>query len=289
MRTPERWLVTGAGGMLGHDLVAALGDREVRDVTALGHKELDITDADAVAAAVAGHDIVVNAAAWTAVDDAEAREADAFAVNALGPAHLAAACARGGARLVQVSTDYVFSGTATTPYAEQAPVAPRSAYGRTKAAGEWAAQATLPDATYIVRTAWLYGAHGGNFVKTMIRLAGERDTVDVVADQRGQPTWSADVARQVVALVEAGAPPGIYHATSAGETTWYGLTQRIFELLGADPGRVRPTTTDRFPRPAPRPAFSVLGHSTWHAAGLAPIRAWQAALDQAFTPVRNET
>jgi dTDP-4-dehydrorhamnose reductase len=281
----ERWLVTGAAGMLGHDLVAALGDREV---TALGHKDLDITDPSAVAAAVAGHDVVVNAAAWTAVDDAEAREADAFAVNALGPAHLAAACARAGARLVQVSTDYVFAGDAATPYAEQAPVGPRSAYGRTKAAGEWAARAALPDATYIVRTAWLYGAHGGNFVKTMIRLAAERDTVDVVADQRGQPTWSWDVARQIVALVDAGAPAGAYHATSAGETTWFGLTRRIFELLGADPERVRPTTTDRFPRPAPRPAFSVLGHGAWRAAGLAPIRDWQAALDQAFAPVRNE-
>jgi dTDP-4-dehydrorhamnose reductase len=122
----------------------------------------------------------------------------------------------------------------------------------------------------------------------MIRLAGERDTVDAVADQRGQPTWSWDVARQVVALVDAGAPPGIYHATSAGETTWFGLTQRIFELLGTDPARVRPTTTDRFPRPAPRPAFSVLGHSAWRVAGLAPIREWRAALDQAFALVRNE-
>jgi dTDP-4-dehydrorhamnose reductase len=284
------WLVAGAGGMLGRDLVEVLGDRKH---TALSHAELDITDAAAVLGAVDGHDIVVNAAAWTAVDDAESHEAAAFAVNALGAANLAAACAQTSARLVHVSTDYVFSGAfsgdATTPYPERAPMAPRSAYGRTKAAGEWAVRATLPEQAYVVRTAWLYGAHGGNFVKTMVRLAGERETLDVVDDQRGQPTWSRDVAGQIVALVEADAPAGTYHATSAGETTWFGLARRIFELLGTDPERVRPTTSDRFPRPAPRPAYSVLGHDAWQAAGLAPIRDWRAALDQAFTLVRSES
>jgi len=280
----DRWLVTGAGGMLGRDLADVLADRKL---TALTRAELDITDAAATLAAVDGHDVVVNAAAWTAVDDAEAQEAAAFAVNALGAAHLAGACARTGARLVQVSTDYVFAGDATEPYAERAEVAPRSAYGRTKAAGEWAVRAALPDQAYVVRTAWLYGAHGGNFVKTMIRLAAQRETLDVVEDQRGQPTWSHDVARQVVALVDQGAAPGVYHATSSGDTTWFGLARQIFELLGADPERVRPTTTDRFPRPAPRPAYSVLGHDAWQAAAMRPIRDWRAALDQAFTLVRS--
>jgi len=271
--------------MLGRDLVDALADRKV---TALTHAELDITEPDAVAAAVEGHVVVINAAAWTAVDEAETQEAAAFAVNALGPACLAAACARSGARLVHMSTDYVFAGDAREPYREDALVGPRSAYGRTKAAGEWAVRAALPGAAYVIRTAWLYGAHGRNFVKTMIRLAGERETLDVVADQRGQPTWSNDVARQIVALVDAGAPAGIYHATSSGETTWFGLTRRIFELLGADPERVRPTTTDRFPRPAPRPSYSVLGHDAWQAIGLTPVRDWRSALDQAFTLVRSE-
>jgi dTDP-4-dehydrorhamnose reductase len=275
----RRWLVTGAGGMLGHDLVAALASRRV---TAATHARLDITDRAAVQDAVADHEVVVNAAGWTAVDAAEEHEAEAFAANALGPAMLAAACARTSARLVHVSTDYVFAGDADVPYGEDAPVAPRSAYGRTKAAGEWAVRAILPERSWVVRTAWLYGEYGANFVKTMIRLEREKDTLDVVDDQRGQPTWSRDVARQIVALVDASGPPGVYHATSAGETTWFGLARRIFELLGADPERVRPTTTDRFPRPAPRPAYSVLGHAAWQRAGVPPIRDWCDALDEAL-------
>jgi len=278
-QTTPRWLVVGAGGMLGRDLVAALAGR---DVTALTRAELDVTDGSAVEKAVASHDIVVNAAAWTAVDAAEEHEPEAFAVNALGPAHLAAACARTGARLVHMSTDYVFPGDATAPYAEDAPVGPRSAYGRTKAAGEWAVRAALPDRSWVVRTAWLYGEHGPNFVKTMVRLEGEKETLDVVDDQRGQPTWSRDVARHIVALVDAGGPVGVYHATSSGEVTWYEFTRQIFELLGADPDRVRPTTTDRFPRPAPRPAYSVLGHGAWSRAGLAPVRGWAEALGEAL-------
>jgi dTDP-4-dehydrorhamnose reductase len=279
-----RWLITGAGGMLGRDLTDVLAGRPH---TALTRTEFDITDRDAVLAAVDGHDVVVNAAAWTAVDDAESNEAEAFAVNALGPARLAEACQRTGARLVHVSTDYVFAGDASAPYPEDAPMAPQCAYGRSKAAGEWAVRVTLPDRAHVVRSAWLYGAHGANFVRTMIRLEAERDTVDVVDDQRGQPTWSYDVARQVVALVDQDTPAGIYHATSSGDTTWYGLTRQIFGLLGADPGRVRPTTTDRFPRPAPRPAYSVLGHDAWHKAGIPPIRDWREALDAAFTEVRG--
>jgi dTDP-4-dehydrorhamnose reductase len=280
-----RWLVAGAGGMLGRDLCAALADAG-HDVTAAGHQDLDITDPEACLAAADGHDVVANAAAWTAVDDAEAHEPEAFTVNATGAANLARATAAAGARLVQVSTDYVFDGTATTPYAEHAPLAPRSAYGRTKAAGEWAARALCAD-TYLVRTAWVYGEHGGNFVKTMLRLAGERETLDVVDDQRGQPTWTVDVANAVVRLVEAGAEPGTYHATSSGSTTWCGFTKAIFADLDLDPDRVRPTTTEAFPRPAPRPAYSVLGHEAWHAAGLDPIRDWRTALQQALPRITD--
>ncbi|MBB5788435.1 dTDP-4-dehydrorhamnose reductase [Jiangella mangrovi] len=270
-----RWLVTGAAGMLGRDMVAVLGGA---DVTALTRAGLDVTDAEAVDRAVAGHDVVVNAAAWTDVDGAESAEAAATAVNGTGPAHLAAACARHGARLVQISTDYVFDGVASAPYAEDAPTAPRSAYGRSKLAGEQAVLTTLPDAGWVVRTAWLYGEHGGNFVKTMARLAAERDTLDVVDDQRGQPTWSMDVATRVVDLVRADAPAGVYHATSSSETTWFGLARAVFTHLGLDPERVRPTTTDKFPRPAPRPAYSVLGHDGWKLAGLPPLRPWDEAL-----------
>jgi dTDP-4-dehydrorhamnose reductase len=274
-----RWLVTGAGGMLGSDLRSVLADREV---TAYTRADLDITHPVAVEDAVAGHDVVINAAAWTAVDDAEAKEADAFEVNAVGAANVAQACARTGALLLHMSTDYVFDGRASQPYPEDAPLAPASAYGRTKAAGEWAVRAAHPLSSIVIRTAWLYGEGGPNFVATMLRLMRERDTLDVVDDQTGQPTWSLDLARRMVMLVDAGVRDGTYHATNGGHTTWYGLAQRIAELSGHDPQRIRPTTTSRFPRPAPRPRWSVLGHDGWARAGLEPMRSWQAALGEAM-------
>jgi dTDP-4-dehydrorhamnose reductase len=284
----SRWLVVGCDGMLGQDLVAALGESPgAHEVTAVDRDVLDIVDPDACLGDVAGHDIVVNVAAWTAVDEAETHEAQAFSVNAIGAANLARACAVSGARMVQVSTDYIFSGDATSPYAEDAPPAPRSAYGRTKGAGEWAVRAHLPSASWVVRTAWLYGAHGPNFVKTMARLASERDTVSVVDDQRGQPTWTVDLADAIVRLVTSEAPFGSYHGTSSGETTWFGFAQAIFGELGLDPARVRPTTTDAFPRPAPRPVYSVLGHDAWQRAGLDPLPSWQESLKRALPLVAS--
>ncbi|MDH6623365.1 dTDP-4-dehydrorhamnose reductase [Streptomyces sp. LBL] len=289
---PAGWLVTGAGGMLGQDVLARLtadGEQSV----ALDRAALDLTDPAAVQRALERHRpaVVVNCAAWTAVDDAETREAEALRINGDGPAHLAAACAATGAVLLHVSTDYVFAGDATTPYAEDAPTDPRSAYGRTKLAGEQAVLKTLPDRGYVVRTAWLYGAGGPNFVRTMIRLAGERDTLDVVDDQRGQPTWSADLAGLLLDLgrgaLAGTAPAGIYHGTSSGETSWYGFTREIFRLLGTDPDRVRPTTSGAFTRPAPRPAYSVLGHERFGPAGIEPLRDWRAALTQAFPEIHR--
>ena len=278
-----RILVTGGLGMLGRDLQDVL-TTDGHEVTAVGRSDLDVTSASACLDAVAGHDVVVNAAAWTKVDDAETQEGPAFSVNATGAANVARACSARGARLVHVSTDYVFAGDATTPYAEDAPLDPQSAYGRTKAAGEWAVRAECPQ-SWVVRTAWLYGEHGPNFVKTMARLAGQHDTVSVVDDQRGQPTWTYDLAGLVRDLVSAGAPFGTYHGTSAGETTWYGFTQEIYRQLGLDPDRVRPTTTDAFPRPAPRPAYSVLGHDAWAAAGLDPLRDWRSAIERSVASV----
>jgi dTDP-4-dehydrorhamnose reductase len=141
----------------------------------------------------------------------------------------------------------------------------------------------LPDTGFVVRTAWLYGEHGPNFVRTMIRLEASQPTVDVVTDQYGQPTWTRDVAGKLAALARAGARPGIYHATSSGETSWFGLAQEVFRLVGADPDRVRPTTSGRFPRPAPRPSWSVLGHGSWTAVGIPPIQDWREALRQAIS------
>jgi dTDP-4-dehydrorhamnose reductase len=280
------WLVTGAGGMLGQDVLAhlvAAGD----DAVGLDRKSLDISDPDLVRAAVREHrpDIVVNCAAWTAVDDAEEHELEALRINGDGARNLAEACARGGASMLHVSTDYVFAGTATIPYGEDDPTDPLNAYGRTKLAGEAAVRSTLPDTGYVIRTAWLYGAGGPNFVRTMIALERTKETVDVVDDQRGQPTWTGDLAAHLVRLGRAAAtgaaPAGVYHGTSSGEATWFDLARETFRLVGADPTRVRPTTSAAYVRPAARPAFSVLGHDGWRRAGLMPIRDWRAALADA--------
>ena len=273
-----RYLITGASGMLGRDLQSALAGRQV---TALGRADLDVTDLAAVRDAAAGHDVIINAAAYTKVDDAETHEDAAYAVNALGARNLAAAASAASARLVQVSTDYVFNGGATTPYREDTARDPISAYGRTKAAGEAFVQAEHAAGSYIVRTAWLYGEHGPNFAKTMLRLARSHDTVAVVTDQLGQPTWTADLARQIVLLLDADAPAGIYHGTNAGQASWYDFARAVFAAAGLDPARITPTDSSHFVRPAPRPSYSVLGHDAWPAAGLAPMRDWTEALAEA--------
>jgi dTDP-4-dehydrorhamnose reductase len=279
----SRWLVTGAAGMLGQDLMVMLREHD-QDVTGLSRRDLDVRDESAVRETLRRHQptVVVNCAAWTAVDDAEAHEPEALLVNGNGAGHLAAACRAVGARLVQVSTDYVFSGDSRQPYAEDDPPAPRTAYGRTKLAGERAVLEILPDSGYVIRTAWLYGAHGHSFVRAMIGLAGKQDCVDVVADQWGQPTWTVDVAEQIIALIRSQAPAGIYHATSAGQVTWFAVAREIFRLLDADPARVRAVTSSSYPRPAPRPAWSVLSHGRLVAAGIEPIDGWRTSLSRAF-------
>ncbi len=265
-------MVTGSSGMLGTDAVRIL--RSVgEEVVAHTRTTLDLGEPAALREAVAGTDVVLNCAAYTAVDDAETDEATALQVNGAIPGALAAACAEEGARLVQISTDYVFSGDARTPYAEDAATDPRSAYGRTKEAGERAVREALPADHLIVRTAWLYGAHGACFPKTIARLARERGALSVVADQVGQPTWTVDVVDLVRHLVDAGAA-GTFHATASGETSWYGFARAVVAAAGLDPEIVSPTDTASFPRPAPRPAYSVLGHDALSAAGVAPIGDW---------------
>ncbi|HYZ07085.1 MAG TPA: dTDP-4-dehydrorhamnose reductase [Pseudonocardiaceae bacterium] len=290
-----RLLVTGGRGQLGTDLVAAAARAGLTEVHTPGSAELDVTDPAAVRAAVqalmdAGgspvvNAVVVNAAAYTAVDAAESDPERAHAVNSTGPAHLAAACAEHGARLVQVSTDYVFAGDAAAPYRVDDPTGPRSVYGRSKLAGE---RAVLGAGAHVVRTAWLYGAHGTNFVRTMTSLERSHRIVTVVDDQRGSPTWTADLADGLVALALAAdrVPPGVLHCVNSGATTWCGLARAVFAEIGADPQRVRPCTSADFPRPAPRPANSVLDTASWAAAGLPPLRPWRAALASAFTAQR---
>ncbi|MBE1565006.1 dTDP-4-dehydrorhamnose reductase [Nonomuraea africana] len=274
-----RWLVTGGGGMLAADVLDRVG-RSGDPVLAPDRAELDLLDEPAVRDLVGAYrpEVVVNCAAWTAVDEAESREEEALAVNGRAVGVLAEACSWAGARLVHLSTDYVFDGRSRVPYREDDQPAPVNAYGRTKLAGELAAAGH-----YVVRTAWLYGAHGPNFVRTMIRLAAERETVDVVNDQRGQPTWTVDLAGLLVRLATSDLPPGVYHGTSSGQTTWYGLAREIFTLLGADPARVRPVTSADFPRPAQRPANSVLATTRGE-----PIRHWRAALHAAWPVLHRE-
>ncbi len=278
-----RWFVAGAAGMLGQDLGEVL-EAAGHTVTRADLPGLDILDPLRCMEQVAGHDVVVNSAAYTAVDAAETDEARAFAVNAVGAANLARAARVAGAAMVQLSTDYVVAGEGRQPYDAHAPVAPACAYGRTKAAGEWAVRAECPR-SWVVRTAWLYGARGRSFPATMRRLAGERERVAVVADQVGQPTWTVDLAEGIVRLVDAAAPFGIWHATGAGECSWFELARAVFEELGLDPERVDPVATQDYPLPAPRPAYSVLAHDMWAAAGLDPLPHWRDALHRAAPTV----
>lgn len=291
-------LVPGGSGQLGRDL-AALASPSV-DVVAPGSAELDVTVTGQVLAAVGGLaerareagslPVVVNAAAYTAVDKAETDEERAFAVNADGPRVLAAACASRRVPLIHVSTDYVFPGDASQPYEPSDALGPRSAYGRTKAAGEDAVLGSGA-ASWVVRTGWLYGRSGSNFVKTMAALESSRPELSVVDDQVGGPTWTADLAAGLLELASraaAGEGPSqrILHCTNAGEVSWCGFARAVFRHLGADPARVKPCTTAEYPRPAARPAYSVLSPAAWREAGLTPLRSWEDALGAYFATAK---
>ena len=310
-----RVLVTGARGQLGTDLLLLLSgrgadggeggadDRRVAgtdgpvDVTGVDLPEVDLTDRrrtrdDLMGWSQAGAEgerlLVVNCAAWTAVDAAEDDEDAARRVNADAAGHLAEACAEVGATLVHVSTDYVFDGERppdAPAWEPDDPVAPRSAYGRTKAEGERLVHERCPDAR-VVRTAWLYGAHGANFVATVVKAHRERGSLDVVADQHGSPTWSWHLASRLVALGGPDVAPGTYHAAGSGATTWHGLAAAAVELDGGDPASVRPTDSSAYVRPAPRPAFSVLSPASLRRAGVEPLPVWDAALREAWPVLR---
>ena len=288
-------LITGSKGQLGSELVRrAHRSAHFPFARGIDLPEVDLTDPFAVRdtveqwARVVRADspthrlVVLNPAAYTAVDKAEQEEQTAYAVNAAAPALLASACAAVGARMVQLSTDYVFPGDAGEPYEVDSPTGPRSAYGRTKLAGEQAVREVLPDASWTVRTAWLYGAGGPNFVKTMARLERTNQTVSVIDDQHGSPTWAGDLADRLLALARSEVPAGTFHATSTGSTTWFGFTQAIFGELGADPDRVLRTTSDAYRQAATRPAYSFLSPTAWDGAGLPPFPGWREALAEAF-------
>jgi len=266
-----RLLVTGAAGMLGRDVVAAAGDAG-HEALALARADLDITDAAAVRAAIlaAQPDAVINCAGWTDVDGAETAEAQATAVNGVGVGHVAQAAAAAGALLVHVSSDYVFDGTATEPYTEEAAVKPLGAYGRGKLAGEHAVTAA---GGAIVRASWLFGPLGKNFVDTMRRLGAEREEIAVVDDQVGCPTYTGHLAPALIDIAGRGLT-GVLHVAGGGRCTWFDLAEATFAEAGID-CRVKPQSTADLGRPAPRPAFSVLASTRADAPALP---AWRDGL-----------
>jgi len=285
----NRIVIAGAGGQAGSCL-AAEALRRGRDVLALTSSQWDITDPQLAGQIVQAGDVVINCAAYTNVDAAEGDEERAFAVNAAGPEHIARACARAGARLVHISTDYVFSGdfggSAPHPYEPDDETAPLGVYGQTKLSGEQAVLAALPQAV-VVRTAWVYtGGSGNDFVAVMRRLAAGDGIVEVVDDQTGSPTYVADLVAALLEVADGQVtrpPNGILHAANQGQVSRFGQARAVFEGVGADPERVVPVSSAHKPRPAPRPSYSALSGRQSKDAGLSPLRPWRAALDAALS------
>ena len=276
----QRMLITGAAGQVGRLLAVQAAGRGY-DVCALTHRDFDITDPDAARRQVRGGDVVVNCAAFTNVDAAEANPDGAWASNAAGPGNIARACAEADARMIHISTDYVFAGGLGRPYDISDATGPLSIYGRTKLEGERAVHDALPEA-HVVRTSWVYtGSGGSDFVAVMRRLAATDRTVDVVADQTGSPTYAGDLVEALLEVAAGGIRAPILHAANAGAASRFEQARAVFAELGADPERVRPVGTDAVPRPAHRPVFSVLSMAGSVRAGLTPLRPWRAALAEA--------
>ena len=281
------WLITGGFGQLGIEVSEELGERGIL-FDAWGSKDLDITEGAIVQKLIVklSPEVIVNCAAWTDVDGAERYELQASRVNSVGVENIALAAKKCGAKLIHISTDYVFSGESNVPWQIEDPINPQSAYGRTKAHGEGRTAEVYPENSLIVRTAWLYGPSGKNFAKTMTRLAiNENDEVRVVNDQMGQPTSATDLAKQLIDLGLSSAPAGIYHGTNSGEATWLEFAQEVFKLAGADVNRVVAVSSSEYPRPAKRPSYSVLSHGAWTKTSVKPMRDWRIALEEAMPAI----
>jgi len=281
------WLITGGSGQLGIAVSQVLGEKGL-SFNAWNSKDLNITQGPMV------HDfisdlspkVIINCAAWTDVDGAEINELEASSVNVDGAKNLALAAKNCGAKLIHVSTDYVFSGESKSPWQTGDAINPQSAYGRTKADGERRVLEVFPENSSIVRTAWLYSPWGKNFAKTMTRLAINGDgEVRVVSDQMGQPTSAIDLAKQLVEFELSNSPAGIYHGTNSGQGTWFEFAQEIFKLAGADTSRVVPVSSSEYPRPAKRPSYSVLSHEAWARTTIQPMRDWRIALEEAMPAI----
>lgn len=270
-------LVTGSNGQLGHDIIKLLENSEHR-VYGYDRKQMDITDEKAVFREVTKikPDVIVHCAAYTNVDGAEMDQDGAYAVNTLGTKYLAMAAKEVDAKMVYVSTDYVFDGEAKEPYEVDSPTNPIGVYGKTKLGGEKAVKEIL-DKYYIVRTAWVFGKNGKNFVKTMLRLGKERGEIGVVADQYGSPTYTIDLAKFIIKLIQTD-KYGLYHATNSGTCSWYEFAVEIFKQAGLNV-KVNPLTTEQYPTPAKRPKFSVLSKKKIVEEGFTPLQHWQDALN----------
>lgn len=274
-----RFLITGASGMVGRELAHLLGHDH--DVIALAHADLDVADFAAVRAAVATHrpTAFLSVGAWTDVDGCERDPDRAHRVNALGPRNAAIACAQAGIPVLQVSTDYVFPGVGkTTPYIEDDLVGPASHYGRSKLAGERFVREHAAGRFWIVRTQWVYGHHGKNFVDTMLNLARQGKDLKVVDDQIGCPTFARDVARGIVAILTRDAGFGTYHCSGNGQASWFEFAAEIFAVAGVHPNSLQPQPSSQLDRPAPRPAYSVLRNRMLELTIGDPMPRWQDGL-----------
>ncbi len=281
------WLITGGSGQLGIAVSEELSERGF-SFHALGSQDLDVTNGPIVLDLVSrmSPTVIVNCAAWTDVDGAENNELQASRVNCDGAENIALAAMNCRAKLIHLSTDYVFSGQSMSPRQVSDAINPESAYGRTKAEGETRVLATYPENASIVRTAWLYSPWGKNFAKTMARIAINSDSdVRVVNDQIGQPTSATDLARQLIELGLTRAPAGIYHGTNSGEASWFEFAQEIFESAGADLNRVIPVSSSVYPQTAKRPSYSVLSHEAWAKTSVKPPRDWKIALEEAIPAI----
>lgn len=282
-----RIMITGAQGMLGHDLVEVFSKLNSIDLYFFGRTELDITNLNRVLEVTneVQPQVIINAAAYTNVDECETSVDLAYQVNAIGPRNLAVAANRHQASLVHFSTDYVFPGDAVSPYREFDFIQPKSIYGKSKWAGEELIRSLCPR-HYIIRTSWLYGVHGKNFVTTMLKLASSQPVIKVVNDQVGSPTYTWDLATGVANLLSLNHAYGTYHLSNSGTCSWYDFAKEIFALRGLEV-TVEPITTEVLARPAPRPAYSVLDHQLWRLSGLAPLRSYRLALEEYLEKIAN--
>lgn len=282
------WLIVGSNGQLGRCLQDVLVQNNI-EYFATTHRDLDVSDSHAVSQFVStgSFNTIVNCAAWTAVDDAEEHESEALRVNFDGPRNLAIAAKNTASRFIHISTDYVFSGDASTPYTVQTPTAPMNAYGRTKLKGDEAVLEIGDGQFPVIRTAWLYSRYGKNFAKTMTGRALQGLPVGVVDDQVGQPTMAGDLAYLIFQVATAETFPPVIHGTNSGQASWFDFAQAIYESLGSDSSLVSPVTSKQFPTKAKRPSYSVLDHSELMDTSIPEMRDWLHALRDEITHIKH--